>query len=102
MTIPANNGLPPVIDAQLDGLLERWAEHYRLSPAQQETILRDIQVTAPDLSAAWWQDFWASMTASLVQATSVPVPPLSPRRAGAPRHPKQGARPYVRLVSAPA
>ncbi len=58
-------------DAQLDPLLEAWAQRHRLDEAEADAILRTVlQEPQPTLAASWWSNLNDQVTAAVVLAAS--------------------------------
>jgi hypothetical protein len=77
-TPPADNHLPPEIEARLDALLTAWTAQTRLTPAAAEAARRAaLESAAPP--ADWWQTFGAPLMTTLRAAVgqrplSLPLP----------------------------
>jgi hypothetical protein len=71
---PADNHLPPEIDARLDMLLTAWAAQTRLTPAAAEAARRAALDAAPP--ADWWQTFSRQLMITLHAAVGQRPPAL--------------------------
>src|SRR5579863_4844715 len=54
------NRLLPDGDAELNGLLTRWAEQQRLTTHQAETVRLAIVTSSATFDAGWWQELFGS------------------------------------------
>jgi hypothetical protein len=61
----------------LDQLLTAWAEARRLADADAERIRQAVVPADPTLSATWWSDFNARISATIARATTTPAPALA-------------------------
>jgi hypothetical protein len=61
----------------LDQLLAAWAEARRLPAADAERIRQAVVPADPTLSATWWSDFNARISATIARATTAPAPALA-------------------------